>query len=91
MLTVQQISKTYGITPILHNISFIINDRERLALIGPNGCGKSTLLKILAGQINADSVRCTSPGRMRGRPIFRKILPFNPMKRSVHSLKIRGT
>jgi ATP-binding cassette, subfamily F, member 3 len=61
MLSIQQISKSYGIEPILTNISFSINAGQCLALIGPNGCGKSTLMKILSGEEKPDSgvIRCT--------------------------------
>ena len=36
--------------PLFHDASFVINDRDRIALVGKNGAGKSTLLKILCGQ-----------------------------------------
>lgn len=49
MLKVQNISKSYGIDPILDRISFVINQGERVGLVGPNGIGKSTLLRIIAG------------------------------------------
>ena len=55
MLTVNQINKSYGITPVLQNISFTINHGDRCGLIGINGSGKSTLLRILNGQVKADS------------------------------------
>ncbi|MBX9736553.1 MAG: ABC-F family ATP-binding cassette domain-containing protein [Phycisphaerales bacterium] len=48
-LTVRQISKHFGPRVLFTGISLSIEDRERVALIGPNGGGKSTLLKILAG------------------------------------------
>ncbi len=44
MLTVHHVSKTYGIQPILADISFSINAGERVGLVGPNGSGKTTLL-----------------------------------------------
>ena len=47
MLRVHQISKSYGIQPVLQDISFTLNRGERLALVGPNGCGKTTLLRLL--------------------------------------------
>ncbi len=55
MLTVQQISKSFGIDTILNNVSFSLNPGERIGLVGPNGCGKSTLLRIITGQERADA------------------------------------
>jgi ATP-binding cassette subfamily F protein 3 len=40
----------FGVKPLFANASFVINDRDRVALVGKNGAGKSTLLKILCGQ-----------------------------------------
>jgi ATP-binding cassette subfamily F protein 3 len=68
MLSVHNISKSFGITPVLLNITFNINDNEKVGLVGSNGCGKTTLLRILAGQERADSgdYSLTSPNTRMG-------------------------
>lgn len=51
MLAVQRISKSFGLSPILKDISFALGPGERLGLIGPNGGGKTTLAKIIMGLV----------------------------------------
>ena len=55
MLTAHHIHKSYGIQPILQDISFSVSNSERVGLIGPNGCGKTTLMRILANIEQPDS------------------------------------
>ena len=54
VLSCQNISKSFGDKKILENISFNIDDTEKVAIIGINGAGKSTLLKIIAREYDAD-------------------------------------
>ncbi|MBI0576050.1 ABC-F family ATP-binding cassette domain-containing protein [Neobacillus cucumis] len=49
MLTVENVTKTYGEKQLFNDISFTIGEKERVGLIGVNGTGKSSLLKIVAG------------------------------------------
>ena len=53
-LQVENISKSYGDKVLFSNISFNINEGDKIALIAPNGTGKSSLLKILAGLDSSD-------------------------------------
>jgi ATP-binding cassette subfamily F protein 3 len=55
MLTVQNLSKSFGLNLVLSQIGFAVNAGERLALVGPNGCGKSTLIRIVMGLEKADA------------------------------------
>jgi len=50
MISVEGLRVEFGVKPLFHDASFVINDRDRIALVGKNGAGKSTLLKILCGQ-----------------------------------------
>lgn len=55
ILTARDVSKRFGATPLFQNLSFAVNDGDRIGIIGPNGAGKSTLLALLAGEQDADS------------------------------------
>jgi len=53
-VSVENLTKSYGIKPLFENISFNIEEGDRIALVARNGSGKSTLLKMLAGKEIAD-------------------------------------
>ena len=55
MLTAHNLSKAFGLSPILKNITFSVNAGDRVGLIGPNGCGKTTLLRLLTGEERPDA------------------------------------
>jgi ATP-binding cassette subfamily F protein 3 len=68
MLSVHQVSKSFGIEKILDGVTFQVNPAERACLVGPNGCGKTTLLRILVGQETPDAgvVQLSPPGLRLG-------------------------
>ncbi len=55
IVSVNQISKSFGDVCILNDVSFHINEQEKAAVVGVNGAGKSTLLKIMMGELSADA------------------------------------
>ncbi len=54
-LSAENLTKAYGVTPLFNNISFHINEGDKIALVARNGVGKSTLLRIIAGQEQQDT------------------------------------
>lgn len=49
VISVENLKVEFGVTPLFDDVSFVINKKDRIALVGKNGAGKSTMLKILAG------------------------------------------
>ncbi|MBQ4003558.1 MAG: ABC-F family ATP-binding cassette domain-containing protein [Bacteroidaceae bacterium] len=50
MVSVENLSVEFGVRPLFSEVGFVINEHDRIALVGKNGAGKSTLLRVLAGQ-----------------------------------------
>jgi len=61
MISIDGLTVEFGGTTLFKDISFAINDKDRIALMGKNGAGKSTLLKILAGVREPSSGRVSAP------------------------------
>lgn len=61
MLSVDNLAVEFGGTTLFQNISFQINDKDRIALMGKNGAGKSTLLKVIAGERTPTRGAVTKP------------------------------
>ena len=57
MLTVDHVSMEFSSRPVLDDITFLINRKERIALVGKNGAGKTTLLRLIAGEYTPTSGR----------------------------------
>ena len=55
VLSLKNISKSFGIEEILKDVSFSVNNGDKIGFIGPNGAGKSTLFKIITGEMECDT------------------------------------
>src|SRR5690554_2514152 len=54
LIRAERISKTFGPKDVLKNVTFNVDDNDRIGLVGPNGAGKTTLLKIMMGEVRPD-------------------------------------
>jgi ATP-binding cassette, subfamily F, member 3 len=90
MLTAHHISKTYGIQPILDDISFSISHTERVGLIGPNGSGKTTLMRILAGFEQPDSGAVVSTRSNLRAGYLAQGMEFDPAQTIQSSLSLQA-
>jgi len=61
MISVDGLTVEFGGSTLFSDISFVVNDKDRIALMGKNGAGKSTLLKIMAGVKTASKGRISAP------------------------------
>ena len=61
MISVDAVGVEFNGAPLFSNITFNINDNDRIALMGKNGAGKSTLLKILAGASKPTHGKISAP------------------------------
>lgn len=52
MISIEQLRVEFGGSPLFDDVSFLINPKERIALVGKNGAGKTTLLKLIAGKMS---------------------------------------
>jgi ATP-binding cassette subfamily F protein uup len=73
ILTLESVSKNFGIKQLLNHIDFSIHDKDKIGVIGVNGTGKSTLLKVIAGIIPPDEGRIA-----KGNHVRIEYLPQNP-------------
>ena len=65
LLSAQNIQKSFGTNTVLKDASLVLQDGQRLGLVGVNGCGKSTLMKIIAGMIPYDGGTLTMQKGLR--------------------------
>ena len=61
VVTLKHVSKGFGPVAVLQDVSFTVQEGERLGLVGANGVGKSTLLRLIAGQIEPDGGEIAFP------------------------------
>ncbi|MBS1788495.1 MAG: ABC-F family ATP-binding cassette domain-containing protein [Acidobacteria bacterium] len=57
ILSLENVSKTYGIKPLFSSVTFGLDEADKIGVIGANGSGKTTLLKVIAGEEEPDSGR----------------------------------
>ncbi len=62
MIKVNNLSKSFGSQLLFDSVSFTINPKERVELVGRNGHGKTTLFRIVIGEESADSGEVAIPG-----------------------------
>ncbi|MBR6785164.1 MAG: ABC transporter ATP-binding protein [Clostridia bacterium] len=79
IISVKNLSKSYGKNQVLDNVSFKLEEGQIIGLLGPNGCGKTSLIKILTGLINDYSGEVLVDGEKPGKSSKAKVA-FLPEK-----------
>ncbi|MBR4842100.1 MAG: ABC-F family ATP-binding cassette domain-containing protein [Bacteroidaceae bacterium] len=64
MFSVENLKVEFGASPLFHDVSYVVGDKDRIALVGKNGAGKSTMLKIIAGLQKPTSGTVSIPKEM---------------------------
>lgn len=99
MISIENLSKSYGNHHLFDNISFKINAKERIGLVGRNGHGKTTLLRIIAGLVHEDSGTILIPKQYRiayveqhihftGRTVLEEGMRHLPANQADHHWKV---
>lgn len=90
MITVANLSKSYGGQVLYQNASFFIGPGEKVGLVGPNGAGKTSLFRLITGEERADSGQVTyanslrlayfsqKVGEMKGKSVLNEVIEGNP-------------
>ncbi len=84
MLTISQLTKAFGGTRALSDVSLAVAPGERVALLGHNGAGKSTLMKIILGLIAPDAGDITVCGAAPGHASARANVAYLPENATFH-------
>ncbi len=76
MLSISDISKSYGDQTLFSAVTFNVGARDRIAIIGPNGSGKTTLFDIIAGNVLPDSGSVNMQRKLQLAIWNRKLVPL---------------
>ena len=81
VISVSRLTLNYGMRTVLENISFSLNENDRLGIVGVNGCGKTSLFRLILGEEIPDSGRALSE---RGKAVesFHRKAPSDLRKAS---------
>jgi ATP-binding cassette subfamily F protein 3 len=86
----ERLAKAYGEQQLFRDLSFELNNRDRLAIVGPNGGGKSTLLRILTGAEAPDAGRVIWPGELPIADYNQMLAEIDPDDSVTHAVNIMG-
>ena len=85
MITFDRISFSYGDTPIMHEVSFVLPSNGTICFRGPSGCGKTTLLRLIAGLEQPSSGQILRPKDLRIAMVFQenRLLPWMTVEQNL--------
>ena len=65
LITINSGTVYFGANDVFEDIDFVINENEKIALVGRNGCGKTSLLKVLSGEVTLSKGNLIKPNKLK--------------------------